>query len=235
MQLGFWVLQTPSKKALRPRSPLAEEQAPVRAPKKTKTYTGAVWVIAVTPVLQLAVSLLLLFVGLGHNLPLVLMVWFAPYLLVLGFAAYDKLVLQTWGHERPASALWAFLREPGYLLARALRTYKETGKGFAPIALWVGTIPVLLAAAVAMPGLAIAAFPEAFSGEVEQSVVGDAQALGAELSVECPAPPLFIGETFTCRAEKPNGETDSISVSLQRQNGWISWRVEDWGLWVLAN
>ena len=46
---------------------------------------------------------------------------------------------------------------------------------------------------------------------------------------------MLVGELFTCRAAKPSGETDSIAVSLQRENGWITWRVEDWGLWVLTD
>lgn len=212
-----------------------EEQAPVRELKSVRTYTGAVWAIALMPVLQLIVNILLITVaGLGYNLPILLVVVIAPYLLVLGFAAYDRLVLQTWGHKNPASALWAFLAQPGYLIVRAVRTFAETGKGFAPIGVWSATIVTVLAAVIAVPGLVISVFPAVFASEVEQSVEADAEALGAEITVDCPAPALLIGELFTCIRTDEDGNTDSVAVSLQRENGWIAWRVEDWGTSVLG-
>ena len=215
-------------------SALAEEAAPQRAIKTMQTYTGAAWAIALMPAIQLAVLIVLILTGLGNNLPLVLTIVFAPYLLVLGFAAYDKLLLQVWGHEKPARARWALLAEPGYLVARAISTVKETGRGFAPLAVFGSSIVAVLAGILILPGILISLFPASFANEVEQSVRADASALGAELTVECPPPPLLIGDTFSCIATKPSGETDSIAVSLQRQNGWISWQVEDWGLWVLT-
>lgn len=204
--------------------------------KTKRTYTAAVWMIALIPVLQIAASVVLVSVlGLGHNLPLLLVVWVSPYFIVLGFAAYDRLFLSTHGHDKPASALWAFLTAPGYLLARGTRTTKETGKGFAPLALWSGATLALAASVLVLPGILISLLPSAFSAEAEQSVAATAATLGAELTLDCPAtPPLVVGELFTCRAEKPSGATDSVAVSLQRANGWITWQVEDWGVWVLT-
>ncbi|CAN5246605.1 hypothetical protein BH09ACT5_BH09ACT5_07020 [soil metagenome] len=215
-------------------SALAEDLAPERAIKTLPTYTGAVWAIALMPVFQLAVIVTLLLLGLGNNLPLVLAIVVAPYLLVIGFAAYDKLLLQVWGHEKPAQARWALLTAPGYLTARALSTVKETGRGFAPLALFGSSLIAVLAGVLILPGIVISLFPATFSNEVEQSVRADAAALCADLTSECPAPPLLIGDTFTCVATKPSGEVDSIVVALERQNGWIGWQVEDWGNWVLT-
>ena len=215
-------------------SALADEAAPERAIKTMQTYTGASWAIALMPVFQLAVLVVVILTGLGNNLPLVLAIVFAPYLLVVGFAAYDKLLLQVWGHEKPARARWAFLTAPGYLTARALRTVKETGRGFAPLALFGSSLVAVLAGALILPGIVISLFPASFASEVEQSVRADAASLGADLTVECPPPPLLIGDTFTCIATKPSGATDSIVVGLERQNGWIGWQVEDWGNWVLT-
>ena len=215
-------------------SALAEEAAPDRAITTMPTYTGASWAIALMPVFQLAVLIVLILTGVGSNLPLVLTIVFAPYLLVVGFAAYDKLLLQVWGYEKPARARWALLTAPVYLAVRGLRTLKETGRGFAPLTLFGSSIVAVLAGVLVLPGIVIALFPASFAGEAEQSVVADASALGAELTVECPAPPLLIGDSFTCIATKPSGETDSILVSLERQNGWIGWQVDDWGTWVLS-
>ncbi len=211
-------------------SALAEEVAPERAPKAMRTYTAAVWLIAFMPALQLATSVALILGGLGNNLPLLLVVWLAPYVLVIGLAAFDRLVLQVWGHKRPASAWWALLREPGYLIVRAIRTYKETGRGFAPLAAFAGSAVAVLAGVLVLPGLVISAFPATFAEEVATSVEADAAALGATLEVVCPAPPLIIGDVFACQATKPDtGETDAIAVELVRQSGWINWRVVDWG------
>lgn len=222
---------TPAASAL---SAMAEEVAPKRSTKGLETYTGASWSIALMPLFQLALLVVLVLTGFGSNLPLVLTVVFAPYLLVVGFAAYDKLLLQVWGHDRPARARWAFATAPAYLVARAISTIKETGKGFAPLAVFGSAIVAVLAGILILPGIIISILPDSFSNEVEQSVRADATALGADLTLECPAPPLLIGDTFTCIATKPSGATDSIVVSLQRQNGWIGWQVDDWGNWVLT-
>lgn len=222
---------TPAASAL---SAMAEEVAPKRVTKGLQTYTGASWAIGLMPVFQLVVITVLILTGLGNNLPLVLAIVFAPYLLVVGFAAYDKLLLQVWGHDKPARARFALLTAPGYLVARALSTVKETGKGFAPLALFGSSLVAVLAGILILPGVIVSVFPATFSHEAAQSVRADAAALGADLTVECPAPPLLIGDTFTCIATKPSGATDSIVVSLQRQNGWIGWQVDDWGNWVLT-
>ncbi len=213
------------------------EQPRDRGPRRgTRTYTAAVWLIALMPVLQLATSVTLLLTGYGHNLPLMILVWIAPYAIVLGLAAYDRLELRSIGHQDPASPLWAFLTAPGYLIIRAIHTVRETGIGFAPLIAWSALSVALLAAIIAVPGLLISIMPGVFSGEIERAVTADAAALGAEITVSCPdSPPVLVGELFTCRAAKPSGEADSIAVSLQRENGWIAWRVEDWGLWVLTD
>lgn len=216
-------------------SALAEDLAPERELKQSQTYTGAVWVIAALPLLQTIVSVLLIVNGLGHNFPLFVVVAVAPFLLMFGFAAYDKLLLQTLGHKNPASPWWALLSQPGYLVVRAIRTFKETGKGFAPLVVYASALTGVLVAVIALPGILISVAPTYFADEIEQSVAGDAAAFGAELTVECPQPPLLIDETVTCRASKDDGTTDSILVSLQRENGWIAWRVEDWGSWVLSD
>ena len=214
---------------------LAAEAPPERAPKRQKTFTAVAWAIALMPLLQLAASVIIVVVlELGANLPLLIVVWVVPYIAVLGLAAYDKLLLQTWGHSRPASAWWATLTSPFYLAARAIRTHRETGKGSSLIAVWGAGIAALFAAVLVVPGLLISLAPEVFSAEVERTVEANATALGGDITVDCPAPPpLLIGETFTCRATKPNGEMDSILVSLERSNGWINWQVEYWGAWVM--
>ena len=212
-----------------------EGAAPERVAKRMKTYTAAVWTIAAMPVIQLAIAVGLIVGGLGHNVPLLVVVWVGPYLAVLFFAAFDRLLLQTWGHRNPASPLWALLTAPGYLLARAVRTFKETGKGFATLGLFVAGGTAVLAGVLVLPGLLISVVPGTFAVEAEKALESNALSLGAEVTIECPpTPPLLIGDQFTCIATKPSGDSDSVLVSLQRLNGWISWQVDDWGVWVLT-
>ena len=216
-------------------SAMAEELAPERAPKRMRTYTFASWAIALMPLFQLVIALVFLLVfNLSSDYPLIVMLSILANLAILGLAFYDRLLLTTWGHKKPASALWSLLREPPYLIARALRTFGETGKGFAPFAVWASTLGIILAAVLTFPGLVISLVPSVFQAEAQQSVVADAAALGADITVACPAPPVLIGQTFTCIRTSPDGTTDSVSVSLQRENGWISWRVEDWGNAVMT-
>ncbi len=208
---------------------LPEQDAPEREIKQRGTYTGAVWVIATLPLMQIVVSVLLLIGGLGQNFPLFVIVAVAPYLLAIGFAAYDRLVLQVWGYKRPPAAWWALLTQPIYLAVRAIRTWRESGRGFAPLVVFGAAVTGVLVGIIAMPGVLIASSPGTFTTEIEQSVQRDAAVLGAELTVECQLPPVLIGETAVCTVEQANGDTGSVLVGLARQNGWISWQVEDWG------
>jgi len=219
------------------RSSFAEDdEAPKRVSRHHRTYTAAVWFIAVLPLVQLLTSMALIaFAGLGDNLPLLLVVWIAPYFLVLGLAVYDNLQLRVWGHQHPAGAAWAVLTAPVYLVMRGIRTMRETGRAIAPIAVWLATVLSLVAGVIVLPGLVISLIPQTFSTQIEHSVQEKASTLGAQIELDCPAtPPVLIGETFTCDAVEPStGLRGSIVVSLQRESGWIDWRVEDWGRWPL--
>ena len=127
------------------------------------------------------------------------------------------------------------LTAPVYLVMRGIRTMRETGRGIAPIAVWLATVLSLVAGVIVLPGLVISLIPQTFSTQIEHSVQEKASTLGAQIELDCPAtPPVLIGETFTCDAVEPStGLRGSIVVSLQRESGWIDWRVEDWGRWPL--
>ena len=63
------------------------------------------------PAIQLAAALLLLLVfNLSSNYPLIVALTVLANIAILGFAFYDRLLLQTWGHKKPASPWWAILR-----------------------------------------------------------------------------------------------------------------------------
>jgi hypothetical protein len=90
---------------------------------------------------------------------------------------------------------------------------------------------LLIVANVAVPGLIIQLSPQTFSHQAEVSIAQSASILGTELTANCPAtPPLIPQQSFVCEARKPGGATYDVTVSLQRSNGWIDWRVDDWGV-----
>jgi hypothetical protein len=203
----------------------------------SQVSTGPVWVIALLPLVQLVLSLLLVTgaIGWAGNAGLLAAIWLLPYPIVLVLALCDRWLLQRAGYHR--SALWAFalLGTPVYLLVRAMRTSRESGRGLTPLITWTLLVFLQLGSVLAVPGMAVAAFPSLFSAQAEQSIAADAAVLGAHLTIDCPAtPPSHLGAQFTCTAVSDSQATFPITVSLQRSNGWIDWRVDDWGIHTLA-
>lgn len=196
--------------------------------------TAPAWIIAMIPLFQLVLSLLLLTaLGMGSNVTVFLGILTVPYLVVIALAYLDYRLLGRQGIERPAHWAWAFLTAPVYLLARARTVIRESGHGIGPVLVWFGLGALHLASVVAIPGLLIAILPAVFTSQLEASVEGDALLIsGAEMNVSCPAtPPVLFGEQTVCDAVSSSGKSSEISVSLERANGWIEWQVLDWGVW----
>jgi hypothetical protein len=199
----------------------------------SQVSTGPVWVIALIPLVQLVLSLLLVTGAMDWtgSAQLLAAIWLLPYPIVLVLALFDTWLLQRAGYHRPA--LWAFalLGTPVYLLVRAMRTSRESGRGLTPLITWTVLVFLQAGSLLAVPGMAIATLPNMFSAQVEQSIASDASILGAHLTVDCPAiPPTHLGAQFTCTAVGDSQSTYPVTVSLQRLNGWIDWRVDDWGM-----
>ncbi|MGL4340084.1 MAG: DUF2510 domain-containing protein [Rhodoglobus sp.] len=220
-------LASSSPELITATEPGSEEQESHRS---LRSYTAAAWLISGLPLFQL-ISLLIIvpLVALGQNWPVVIMAWVAPYLVGLGLAAHDKLMLTSWGHRNPASPRWAFLTALGYLIVRARRVRRETGHT-SPLLLILGlSFAALFIGCAVVPGLVISVAPSAFVSEIESAVVADARAGDVDITVDCPSvPPILMGESFTCRGLREDGQKADIVVSLQRQNGWITWQIDDW-------
>ena len=194
--------------------------------------TGPAWIIALVPLLQLVISLLLL-TALGQNGSQFIYIGIlaVPYFLVVGLAYLDNSILKKSGHARPAHWAWAFLSAPVYLLMRARAVIKETGHGIGPVLTWFGTATLHIASVVAIPGVIIALLPAIFTAQIQDSVASDANLIaGTQMSVTCPVtPPVLPGETIVCKSVTTTGNKFDITVTLKRSNGWISWQVIDWG------
>ncbi|MCU1524875.1 MAG: hypothetical protein JWO18_1769 [Microbacteriaceae bacterium] len=198
-------------------------------------YTAAVWIIALVPLLLLVASLLLL-LGFGASLGITITaeVWGSSYLLVVILAIVDGALLKRAGYEHRASWAWALLTAPVYLIARSASISRIGRLGLAPLLVWAVLGLLQIGSVLVVPGLLISAIPTVFSMEAQQSVASDASIIGAQLDVTCPPiPPVIIGQQFGCAAKSSSGDSYEVTVSLQRVNGWIDWRVDDWGLYTL--
>ncbi|MEO8529533.1 MAG: DUF2510 domain-containing protein, partial [Pseudolysinimonas sp.] len=159
-----------------------------------------------------------------------------PWIAGVALAVVDRRRLLTSGMISPAHWAWAFLGAPVYLIARLVATVREAGTGFGPVLTYFALVLFTIAGIVAVPGLVMELAPSTFAAEAERSVTQDASSIGAQLTIDCPeTPPLLVQQSFTCVATNTTGEQFNVLVSLQRSNGWIDWRVDDWGVFSMGN
>lgn len=202
------------------------------------TGTVAAWVLTLIPIYMLLVGMTVLLSGATAPwVPITLsLVLGVPWMAGIAIAALDRRTLVQHGMEHPAHWLWSLLGAPVYLVARLVATVRETGAGFGPVLTFIVLGFVMVGAVVAVPGLAMELAPATFSAEAERSIEDDALSFGRSVTVECPdTPPLLVQQSFTCVATSPTGDSTAVRVSLQRSNGWIDWRVDDWSVFTMGN
>ena len=190
--------------------------------------------MALLPVIMLVLGLLfLLSGGAGRLSPIFAgVVIGGPYLLAIGLAIADRTALQRLGYEHTANWTWAILGAPAYLIVRLASVVRETGRGFGPLLTWIAMALLTVVSVIAVPGVIMALAPATFAAEAEASIRSDAAADRGQLVVDCPdVPPLLIQQTMRCEAFG-DSQVFHPTVSLQRSNGWIDWRVDDWGLYA---
>jgi hypothetical protein len=218
-----------------PVEPVAPAQtaAPAASAAAPSPNTAGAWVIALLPLAQLVATLLIVAAAgsAGSNIAVIGSILAAPYLISIPFAIADRRALRRNGYPNPASWLWVFLGGPIYLIARAIRIVMRAGNGFGPILVWCALVLLQVGSIVAVPGLVISALPQTFSAEAAQSIQHDATVFGPITTVKCPTPPATVmGQQFTCTLYRVgSGQSYKVTASLQRENGWIAWRVDDWG------
>ena len=214
------------------------ETAHARTITDVPTSTGPAWILTLIPLYTLVVGLLLLLSGTAQTpSPIVLVMMFGiPYIAGIVLAILDYRALRNAGMEQPAHWAWAFLTAGIYLVARLTRTVRESGTGFGPLFTFLVLGLSLIIANVAVPGLVIQLAPASFAHQAEIEIMQSGSSLGIELVATCPAmPPLIPQQSFVCQAHKPGSATYDVTVSLQRSNGWIAWRVDDWGVFSASS
>jgi hypothetical protein len=202
------------------------------------TTTGPAWVMTLIPVYTLMVGLLMLLSGsaIKPTILALVILYGVPHIVGIVLAIMDHRILSHRGMDRPAHWFWSILGAPVYLIARLTKTVRVSGQGFGPHITFLTLGAVSIGAALAAPGLIIQLNPGYFSVEAQASVRNDAAILGADLTVNCPdTPPLLMGQSFQCSATNENQEFFQVLVSLQRANGWIEWRVDNWGIYSMAS
>lgn len=127
--------------ATRPREQFAFERT------QQVSTTVAVWLITIMPAIQLTVVLMLIFMladfgrFMQTGFGLIFFLWTAV------LATRDRQALVEAGHTETASPCWLLLSPLAYLIARTIRVHQNTGRGFAP--LWVylvlAVLPVIAA------------------------------------------------------------------------------------------
>ncbi|CAN5172637.1 hypothetical protein BH11ACT2_BH11ACT2_05360 [soil metagenome] len=233
--------ETSTRRGARARRPiispdLADRSNPIVVRDKVSSSTGTSWVIAMLPLAQLVVGLLLV-TSLGGSTNLTgafVGIIVVPYFIAVALAYLDYRALLRAGNEYPAHWAWAFATAPIYLILRARATLRETGHGIGPILVWLALGVLQLVSIVAIPGILIAAAPTVFAQQIEQSVELQAATIAAStMTVDCAGiPPVVAGQEITCSTET-NGNKSNVVVALQRANGWISWQVIDWGPYAI--
>jgi uncharacterized membrane protein len=205
----------------------------VMAENGLSVNTGPVWIIALMPVIMLVLALMFLVAGnAGQDSALFAgIILLGSYIATVILAIIDRMMLGRMGHARTANWDWAFLGAPVYLIARMSNVVRETGRGLRPFLTWSALTIVLIGSTVAVPGIVMALAPGVFSNEAEQSISDQAVAIGSRgMKATCPdVPPLLVGDSMICTAVLSK-QVANVEVSLQRKNGWIEWRVDDWGV-----
>lgn len=185
---------------------------PVTSPR---VESIAAWILAVTPVLWLLVSIVVLQSGISDaalTLPLFLVSWL--------LCAWDISNVRRAG-MKVSAGMWvtAVLVPPAYLVHRTLRT-KQTW--WIP-ALWGITFVVALAMT---PLIGILGGVELDTRYVEGTIEAhlDESWGDAGTEVTCPEPAIApVGAFFECDARYPDGTTGTVFVNVLDWTGGFSW------------
>jgi hypothetical protein len=125
-----------------------------------------------------------------------------PFVIALIFAIADFSALKKRGLARPASPGWMFLTPLVYLIVRTVRVRRATGRGSAPLWVWIAAWAVssaIIGVATVQIVPAVTNFQNASS--LAQGIEDGMNSKGAKFQVTCPpTAPLTIGSRFTCTA-----------------------------------
>jgi hypothetical protein len=187
-----------------------------------RTATGGAWLIALTPLLAVAVAIAAAYVYfyVSANPVVFLVAFLLPYLLGFLWALSDGRTSLSRGFDAPSSA-WALLGGLGYLIVRRLRV---AGSGPLAMFLVVGALAIgLPAAAYASGGLK----PLSNALTIQNAISSDYVASGRATAVNCPpfVDAATLGTLYTCNATLANGVSKPVWVSIDGDQGQFSYSM----------
>lgn len=186
--------------------------------RPAKWSTPAVWAIAFLPwisLLLVAAFVALLLVG--STWYLLLGAALLPLLISIAFAVRDRKRLLSLGHDRRASWAWILLGPLAYLIARGVYAHRATGRGWAP--LWMFVVNSVLLAVVAVGGafaLRAAYVPQQVH-TIEQTITSDFAQHGIATTVSCPTSGVTLapGSSLLCTATDAQGVATPLTVRIE--------------------
>lgn len=189
--------------------------------------TTSVWMIALVPIVTAAAvwAALILFNigGWSWRIPAALAL---PYLWVVVFAKRDVKRLRRFGHRHTASAAWAVLTAPVYLIARSIVMRRYAGIRSAPIWIWLTSATIVAAASLVLWLSYAAMFMPQLVSSIEQSISTELSAGGTSYTVSCPIPER-IGLPFECGVVDAAGTPGTVLVQIEDADGTFTYTMPE--------
>jgi|GEM_PF-1029741 len=210
------------------RSPKVD--APAEELATALTHTRAAWLIALMPLMQIALAVpVFAFLPQADNFRVILLgLIVAPWLWTVSLAVRDRDALTRARHESTAHWAWAILSPFAYLVSRSIHVRRAAHAGSAPLWAWVASSAAQLAAATLLAGVAAGIMSGLFSAEVAKNVESSIAREGSMVTVGCPADaPLAVGGAFQCAVTHDTGRTYTVNVHVTDLLGGFTWRLTE--------
>lgn len=206
-----------------PVAPRVEQFSPMARAQSRTMYipgrwnTAGAWGIAFLPWISVATGIA---VALLDTVGIRSWVWwtapFLPLLCLIAFAVRDRARLDQYGYKRAASLAWILLGPLAYMIARTVRVRQQSGKGSAP--LWIFVLNSVLVAAVGF-GVGFWLYSQEAQQQVtaiEQSIQIDLRDHGQNFVIHCPTDAFALnrGSVLSCTATDAQGSDGSVEVTV---------------------
>jgi hypothetical protein len=173
----------------------------------TRSNTVSSWFVALSPFYYaiafiIALPALASIAGVAVLGAIAAAVLVIPFAIALIFAISDFSALKKRGIPRPAAPGWMFLTPLVYLIVRTVRVRRATGKGSAPLWVWIAAWAVS-SAIIGISTVQIIPAVTNFqnSSSLARGIEDGMNSQGGKFQVTCPpTAPLTVGSTFTCSA-----------------------------------
>ena len=209
--------------ALNPANPAVQRAAAAHSTgARSRTTTGAAWLIALTPLLTvlLAATAAYVFFYVTAAPVVFLIAVLVPYLLGLLWALNDGRTLKSRGFD-PPSPWWALLTSLGYLILRRIRV-----PGSGPLFMFgiIGALAIALPAGTYASG-ALQPLSDALT--IQNTISTDYLDSGRAVSVSCPpfVDAATTGTLYSCSSTLATGVVKTVWVSIDGPGGKFSYSM----------